>query len=160
VETNDDVDATAWLDTIMDDINSEAEKGRVLIADTLDEVADWMGASRETVHSTIKEYNEYCRCGYDNDFLKDPEYLCPIVKPPFYVFTGYQGVDTCIGGIPVNHRQEVLREDRTPIPGLYAAGVCTSGWMGFTYGYFGSCMSYVIYSGYAAGENASKHIKE
>lgn len=76
-------------------------------------------------------------------------------KPPFYVFRGPTGIDTVIGGLKIDRRLRVLdREDRH-IPGLYAAGVAASGWLAHNYGFYGSEMSFTIYSGRTAGRNAA-----
>ena len=76
----------------------------------------------------------------------------PLVKPPYYVFVAYQGIDTCIGGIRVNHKLQVVDRDCYPIDGLYCAGVAAGGWCSKGYGYFGSEMSFVLCSGLMVGE--------
>jgi fumarate reductase flavoprotein subunit len=151
---------TSWLDTVDEDIRSEAEEGRVKIADNLDEIAKWIGCNPDTLKTTILEYNTYCRNQYDAEFLKDPQYLFQILQPPYYAFKGQSGIDTCIGGLRINHRLEVLNKALVPIKGLFAAGVATSGWLGIGYGYYGSEMSFTTYSGYAAGENAAKFVAQ
>ena len=71
---------------------------------------------------------------------------------------GLQGVDTFIGGIKVDHNQRILREDWTPIMGLYGAGTGTGGWVNTGYGYPGTCFGYSMYSGYSAGSNAAEYV--
>lgn len=81
-----------------------------------------------------------------------------MARLPYYVFRAYQGIDTCLGGLRVNHHQQVMTRALYPIPALYAAGVLAGGWVGRNYGFFGSEMSFVTYSGYAVGENAAAEI--
>lgn len=151
--------ATAWLDRIPEDIQAEAEAGRIYICQTLEEVAKAIGAKDlAVVEQTILEYNQYCAQGYDYECLKDSRYLMPLTTPPYYVFVAYQGIDTCIGGIRVNHKLEVLDQELYPIKGLYCAGVAAGGWCSKGYGFFGSEMSFVLCSGLMVGEAVSRDI--
>jgi 3-oxosteroid 1-dehydrogenase len=60
-----------------------------------------------------------------------------------------------IGPVMVNHHFQVLRaSDDKPIPGLYAGGAVTSGWMGHDYELWGANLSY----GMASGRIAADHI--
>jgi len=152
-------DLTAWLDTVDRDIRSEEEAGRVKIASSLDEIAEWIGTKPDTLKQTVSQYNTYCKNGYDDDFLKDPQFLLPINTPPYYAFKGFSGVDTFNGGLRINHRQEVLNKKLYPIKGLFAAGVVAGGWCAIGSGFAGAEMSFTTYSGYAAGENAAEFIK-
>ena len=152
-------DLAMWLDKLEDDFKEEAKNGKVKICDTLDEVAEWIGARPDTLKQTVKRYNEFCEAGYDADFLKIPEFLWPLTTPPYYVFEGQQGIDTCIGGITIDHNMRVLDTNLRPIKNLYAAGVCTSGWVNNGYGYFGTCMSLSFFSGWYAGWAAAENAK-
>ncbi len=152
-------DRTAWLDMLEDDFKVEAERGKIKICQTLDAAAEWIGAEPNILKDTIEKYNSFCRDGYDADFLKDPQYLWPLTKPPYYVFEGLQGIDTCVGGITIDHNMRVLNKDSYPIKNLYAAGVCTSGWANNGYGFFGTCLSLTSFSGWYAGKAAAENIK-
>jgi predicted oxidoreductase len=55
---------------------------------------------------------------------------------------------------------EVLNKELNPIKNLYAAGVVAGGWCGYGYGFWGSEMSFTIYSGYAAGKYATDNFRE
>lgn len=150
--------ATKWLDHIVDDIDKEIAAGRIFKCDSYAEMAQAIGCSEDSIQKTIKDYNRYCEQGYDDEFLKDPDYLFPLTEFPMYVMVGKQGIDTPIGGLRIDHNQRVVTPDVKPIPSLYGCGILTGGWMGRNYGFFGSEMSYVTYSGYAAGENAAREI--
>ncbi len=147
-----------WLDDLDKSIPAEEKKGRAKVANTWDEIAKYIGCDPSTLKNTIKEYNSYCENNYDAEFLKDPEYLLPLTTPPYYAMQGYSGIDTCIGGIKTNHKLEVVDKKEAPIKGLYATGVGVGNWLSVGYGPFGSCFSFVTYSGYAAGKNAADFV--
>jgi len=141
-----------WLDHLEEAIQSEAKQGRIKIANTLDEIAEWMGADPAILKATTERYNYFCEIGYDADFLKEKRWLMPLKEPPYYAFIGLQGVDTVVGGIRINHRMEVLNRELRPIGGLYSTGVATSGWLGPGYGFPGSELSFSVYSGHTVGK--------
>lgn len=58
--------------------------GKVVVADTLDELAQKMGVPVEAFKATVARYNELAAKGHDDDFGKRPELLTPIQKGPFY----------------------------------------------------------------------------
>jgi fumarate reductase flavoprotein subunit len=149
---------TAWLDTVDKDIQAEEKAGRLKIAQSLDEIAQWIGCDPQTLKTTIADYNSCCRNHYDADFLKDPQFLLPLTTPPYYAIKGFSGIDTCIGGLRTNHRLQVLNNNLDPIKGLYAAGVVVGNWLGLGYSYMGSEMSFTTYSGWAVGKNAAEYV--
>jgi fumarate reductase flavoprotein subunit len=55
----------------------------VLIADTIEELAEKMGVEREVLVDTVKRYNELCAKGKDEDYYKPKKYMLPIEKAPF-----------------------------------------------------------------------------
>jgi len=130
----------------------------IRIADTWEEIADWMGTDPDILKSTITEYNIVCKKSYDPIFGKDRRYLVPLQTPPFYAIKmGVDYLDT-IGGIKINERMEVLDKKGVPMPGIYAAGIDTGGWVGDTYCIrtTGTTFAFAINSGRIAGENAVK----
>lgn len=144
----------------MDEKGSSA--GGEKIADTWDEIAEFIGADPKVLKETIKRYNAFCEKGYDNDFFKDEKYLRPLNTPPYAAIRGTHGCQTTFGGIKINHRTEVLNQQDIPIKGLYAVGDCAGSWAPLTYShrYPGSAGSFAICSGFIAGESAAKYIKE
>jgi fumarate reductase flavoprotein subunit len=115
-----------------------------------------MGADPATLQETVTEYNTCCKQGYDKAFVKDPKYLLPLERPPFYAVRGMAVLLDTIGGIRINERMEVLDNQNNAIPGLYAAGVVTSGWESEVYcsELSASAFGFAINSGRIAGENA------
>ena len=152
-------DPDTWRTRVLDHFQFEADRGIAKICQTLEEVAEFIGCPAETLKETVEQYNGYCHRGYDEDFLKRREFLEPVEKAPFYVIRGESGIDTCLGGLKINNHQEVVNKDGVAIPGLYAAGVMCSGWFNNLYAFFGSEMSFVLYSGRAAAKEAVAKIK-
>lgn len=148
-----------WIDKLDEGFVHEQEAGRAKIANDFDEIAEWIGCDKDTLRNTIEEYNAACDAGHDSRFMKDPYYLMAIRKPPFYAVAGPSGVDTFIGGVQIDESFHVLNNDDDPIPGLYAAGVVASGWLGNFYGNPGSEMSFTLYSGQNAGKIAFEETK-
>jgi fumarate reductase flavoprotein subunit len=141
-------------------LQSAAERGKVKITDSWDEIAKWIGAEPETLRDTIDEYNSFCNNGYDALFTKKPEYLMPLRTPPYYAIRCGMRFHGSIGGIKINHKIEVLNHEDNPIPGLYAAGVDTGGWESETYNInlSGHAFGFAVNSGRIAGENAAKYV--
>jgi fumarate reductase flavoprotein subunit len=76
---------------------------------------------------TVKAYNASCAAGEDKEFGKPSQFLRPIpMEGPYYAIYGGRFSEASMGGVTVNGNCQVLRNDGTPIPGLYAGGDCTS----------------------------------
>jgi fumarate reductase flavoprotein subunit len=146
-----------WFDKLRDDLKSEANAGRACICNTLEEAAAFIGCDVEALEETVSHYNNCCDNGYDDEFVKDPNYMTALNTSPYYVLAGPSGVDTFIGGLKIDHLQRVLDRDDRPIPGLFAAGVLTSGYLSTFYGFPGTENSYTLYSGQEAGYIATDY---
>ncbi|MGD1119712.1 MAG: FAD-dependent oxidoreductase [Dehalococcoidales bacterium] len=143
-----------------EELQVRAEKGELKIADSWEPIADWFGVDRQTLRTTIDEYNSACDVGYDAVFGKDRAYLQPLRTPPYYgVKCGTTYLNT-LGGIKINEHMEVIDTQGIPIRGLYASGVDTGGWTSDTYcaALPGTAFGYAINSGRIAGESAAAFI--
>jgi len=149
------------LPGLIKEIESLVKKDIVKISDSWEEMAAWMGANPEVLINTINEYNEACDRGYDPIFSKDRIYLQQICATPYYAFKCKTDILNTIGGIKINERMEVLNKDDNAIPGLYAAGVDTGGWMQETYNgdMSGSAYGFAVNSGRIAGENVAHYLR-
>jgi len=141
------------------ELQLEAERGTVKISDSWDEIARWMGADSKVLKATIEEYNEVCEHGYDPIFGKNRAYLKPLLIPPYYALRSTPGMLTTVGGLKINEHMELINKDDNPIPGLFASGNDTGGWVADTYNInlSGSTFGFAINSGRIAGENAAKY---
>jgi fumarate reductase flavoprotein subunit len=132
-------------------------------AGSIKELAAKTGINPVTLQQTIDAYNTYYDKGHDEMFAKNPKYLRPVRKPPFYAIRRIGFGYGTIGGIKINERAEAIDKESEPIPGLYAAGDCANGT--HTYDYplvyvlWGSTLGFAINSGRIAGENAATYVK-
>jgi fumarate reductase flavoprotein subunit len=112
------------LTDITGDINRLIAQGNkhVFIARDINEMAGQAGINPANLKSTVDEYNRYCEHKYDEQYTKNPKYLRPVIKPPFYGIRVYNTAYGTSGGIKVNGKTEVLTGKGETIPGLYAAG--------------------------------------
>jgi succinate dehydrogenase/fumarate reductase flavoprotein subunit len=135
------------------DNNAEIEKGWIIKADTIKELAAKIQMDAAGLEETIAKYNEYCRRGKDAEFDRRKESLLPIQTPPYYAT---ELALTCIntqGGPKHNGKAQTLDTEDKPIPRLYSAGELGS-FFGFLYP-GGSNIPEAIAFGRIAGENAA-----
>lgn len=99
----------------------------VVKADTLDALAERLGISPESLKKTVADYNRYAAAGRDSEQGKAGKYLRPREQKdgPWYAVYGQMFSECAAGGVQVNGRCQVLGDDGTPIPGLYAGGNAT-----------------------------------
>jgi len=154
--TDRSADQGIWLENIYNGVDREVKGNRGRVCNTIGELAEYIGCDSQTLEGSIERYNFYCERKYDNDFLKKTEFMLPVSTPPYYIFDGPGGIDTCVGGIYVNYDLRVVDKTEKPIPGLYAAGVCCSNWLNGGYAYYGSCLGFSLFSGQSAGINAAR----
>ncbi|MFI5495232.1 3-oxosteroid 1-dehydrogenase [Actinoplanes sp. NPDC051859] len=134
-------------------------------ATTLAELADRIGVPTPALSATVDRFNGFAATGHDDDFGRgdsaydryygDPRNkpnpcLGPISKPPFYAFQVVPGDLGTKGGLRTDEHARVLREDGTPIPGLYAAGNASAAVMGRSYAGAGATLGPAMTFGYLA----------
>ena len=127
-------------------------------ADTPDELASMLGIKPETLRQTLAEYNEDCERGHDRLFGKPAAALIPLNKGPYYALKFRPILIDTIGPIVINDRMEVLDPNHEPIPGLYAAGVVTSGSQGRDYTLHGAALGFSLFSGRFAGTYIAEYL--
>lgn len=101
---------------------AEIEKGWIVKADTVAELAEKIGRDPEALQATIDRYNELCEKGVDEDFGRDPEKMAKIEKGPFYAVAITPTLVATTGGAKRDTAGHVLDWNENPIPGLYEAG--------------------------------------
>lgn len=115
--------ATYVTDTNNEEIERLAEEGKVVFkGETIEEAAEKAGLDPQVVADELAKYNGYCAEGVDKDFEKDASALIALEDGPFYIFETIPNVKNTYGGLVIDDGARVLREDGTPIRGLYAAG--------------------------------------
>ena len=138
------------------------EYSTVYAADTLEELAEIVGYDEEATANFIEEvehYNEMCEAGYDSDWGCDPQNLFPIKDAPFFASFGTTGGNPSGGlcqhaSVCTDGSYRVLYGDKTPIPGLYAAGNNCGQRYGIQYHTptAGNSCGSALTSGYCCGE--------
>ena len=109
------------LKTLPEDLEKAIAQGWAVKADTIEECAKFFGMPK--LAETVKDYNAYCEAGKDEEYFKNPTFLKPITKAPYYVVEYEPSAWGTLGGVRTDSCLRVLRNDLTPIKGLYAAGV-------------------------------------
>ncbi|HME49829.1 FAD-binding protein [Mycobacterium sp.] len=98
--------------------------------ETVEEMEQALGIPKGKLVASLNRYNENAARGEDPDFHKQPEYLAPQDKGPWGAFdlslgkAMYSGFT--VGGLATNVDGQVLRQNGSVVPGLYAAGACAS----------------------------------
>lgn len=110
-------------DEILATVEAEVEQGKTAWkADTLEALADLIGVDKNNFLTEVEHYNKMCEAGEDTQFEKEQVFLFPIKQPPFYATKVEAVILVCVGGLKVNGDLAVLKEDGTPIDGLFATG--------------------------------------
>ena len=104
------------------DNSVELEKGWIIKADTIEDLAEKIGRDPATLRATVDRYNEMCAKGVDEDFGRDIETMAPIEEGPFYSVELTPCVVATTGGAVRNPKSQVLDWNENVIPHLYTAG--------------------------------------
>lgn len=101
------------------------------VGETWAEIEAELGIPTGELQHTLEAYNRCAAMGVDPCFHKQPEWLQPLVEPPFAALSfdlqDYPPVTFTLGGLMTLPGGEVLDQAGAPIPGLYAAGRVTCG---------------------------------
>lgn len=109
--------------TSVADVEKAAASGKLLKADTLEELIEKMDLPMDAALASIRRYNDLSQQGDDEDFGKKPSRMFPVVKAPFYAnkLTPAPLLVT-VSGLMSDADAHALGEDGLPVPGLYVAG--------------------------------------
>jgi succinate dehydrogenase/fumarate reductase flavoprotein subunit len=98
--------------------------------ETVEEMEKALGIPDGNLVATLNRYNENAARGEDPDFHKQPEYVAAQDKGPWGAYDLSLGKAMysafTLGGLATSVDAQVLREDGSAVPGLYAAGACAS----------------------------------
>lgn len=146
------------------------ELARISIAgtgDSWEEVESELGMPQGTLSATMAYYNRHAHEGRDPLFDKQPPYLKAMDQGPFVAlelnFAGSFFSFFTLGGLRTSTDAEVLDRGGQPIPGLYAAGRCTSGLPAWGHGYssglsLADCTFFGRQAGLKAAGAATMHL--
>ena len=148
-----------WYIACSNDPNPTVQYGMTLdstlSAETVEELAEKMGADPETLAATVTRYNELCDKGVDEDFGKPSEYLTKL-EGPYYAIQMNPVLTVTFGGINTDTASHVLDKEGNVIGGLYAAGeTAFVGIFGSEYPSCGVAIGSSVHYGRLAGQNAA-----
>jgi 3-oxosteroid 1-dehydrogenase len=138
-------------------------------ADTIRGLAQECDIDPAGLEAEIARFNGFADKGIDEDFKRghsahnkafgDPTNkpnasLARIEKGPFYAVKIWPLDVGTSGGLVTDEYARVMREDGTPIPGLYAAGNATAPVVGRSYPGAGASIGGGITFGYVAAKHA------
>ncbi|MGW5074464.1 FAD-dependent oxidoreductase [Rhodococcus sp. NPDC004095] len=125
------------------------------VAETALELESEIGLPAGSLQATVEVYNRHAANGEDPLLGKKPEWVKPIGSPIAAIdLRGMTGGFT-LGGLRTSVDSEVLHVSGQPIPGLFAAGRCTSGVCAGGYA-SGASLGDGSFFGRRAGQSAAK----
>lgn len=147
------------------------DSGYMKQAGTIGELAEQCRIPADSLRTEVERFNGFAHAGRDEDFrrgegayaryLGDPTHkpnpsLGTIEQAPFYAVAYYPcDVGTC-GGLVTDEHARVLRQDGTPIPGLYACGNSTASVCGPSYPGAGASIGASLTFGFIAARHAAR----
>jgi succinate dehydrogenase/fumarate reductase flavoprotein subunit len=134
------------------DNQAEVERGWVLSASSIGELARKCGMEPSVLTETVQRYNASAADGYDPDFQRPASTMSPLEGPTYYAVQLWPGGPNTQGGPRRNADSQVMRVTGEPIPGLYSAGELGSIY-GMLYPSGGGNISECLAFGRVAGRN-------
>ena len=126
------------LDEVEKELEAYIKQGKLIKADSLEELADGLGIDKENFLATAARYNELYEQGYDDDFGKDAFRLSALKKAPFYGIK-LGGIMLCtMDGMQIDTNGQVIGQDDKPIEGLFCIGNDSGRYYTSTYPNFGA----------------------
>ncbi len=146
-----------WVDRNGAKVGDMIELGRVVPADTLEELATKLKMPVENLKASIDNYNAVVRgekkdpLGFQANNKADRE----MTEGPWYACQKVPTVHHTMGGLQINKDAQVLDVNGKVIPGLYAAGETTGGIHGSNR-LGGNAIADLMVFGRTAGMNAAQ----
>jgi 3-oxosteroid 1-dehydrogenase len=143
-------------------------------SDTIPGLARACGIDPGGLERTVARFNAMADAGVDKDFGRGASEvdraggdrahrpnpcLGALRKPPFYAIALYPGDAGTCGGLLTDEHARVLREDGTPIEGLYAAGATSASVMGRVYPGGGSSLGPALVFGFVAADHVASNAR-
>lgn len=104
------------------DNSAEIEKGWILKADSIEDLAKQMGYEPEKIKATVNDFNLMVDSGKDTQFNRDITTMSKIENGPYYAVQLTPALVSTTGGAVRNTSSQVLDWNNEPIPNLYEAG--------------------------------------
>ncbi len=152
----------SWLiiDQAMVDASSVIQgyikNGYTVTGETYEALAEAMGVDATAFAATMEKWNACVEAGKDEEFGRT-SFANPLNTAPYYAIKVTAGVHHTMGGLTINVNTEVLAEDGSVIPGLYAAGEVTGGVHGANRLGGNAVADFTVF-GRIAGQQASAYV--
>ena len=152
----------SWLviDQAMVDASSVIQgyikNGFTVTGETYEELAKAMGVDEAAFAATMEKWNACVEAGEDAEFGRT-SFANPLNTAPYYAIKVTAGIHHTMGGLTINANTEVLAEDGSVIPGLYAAGEVTGGIHGANRLGGNAVADFTVF-GRIAGQQASAYV--
>jgi succinate dehydrogenase/fumarate reductase flavoprotein subunit len=152
-------DSKSVTSSLQSTIQGMLQTGEVTSANTIADLAATFGADPTRLGAAVDRYNQLITNGADTDFNKPAAALGPKNDTaPYYACESPPDYLVGIHGPLTNTSMQVLDTNNDVIPGLYAAGNCTSGFFGDGYPmhlFGGLAKGHALTTGRLAGLNAA-----
>lgn len=109
------------------------EKGFLMKADTIEELAEKLHLPVDALKATVERYNGFVKNGNDLDYGKEPFRLSPVDKPPFYGAKNTGDILCTMDGIVIDTNMNAIDTEGNAIPGLYVIGNDSGAYFANTY---------------------------
>lgn len=127
---------------------------------TVEDVAKLAGIPADTLKDTISRYNSFVRAKEDKDFQRPVEYMKAEISEtgPYYIVEQKPRFATTMGGVCTDDHLNIVKQDGSVIPNLYAAGELVGGVMGDD-SPAGANVGWALTSGRVAADAIAKALK-
>ena len=130
-------------------LDAMVEAGKACTADTIEELAELIDVDAVNLQQTLDRWNADMEEGVDTLFGRATG--LEKIEGPYYAYEeGFVNLGA-IGGLKINLNCEVQHVCGGSIPGLYAAGMASAGWVGPFYPGSGTALLGSIHFGRKAG---------
>lgn len=104
-----------------DDNSDEVERGWIIKADTLEQLAEKTGINAQNLTATVAQYNQAC-AEETADNMQRSLYMQPIQEGPFYALEACMSLINTQGGPVHDGKHRVIDHAGNPIKRLYSGG--------------------------------------
>ncbi len=137
-------------------IEKYIKEGIVVEANSIEELAEKIGVDAAGLTQTMQDYAAAQESGTDSAFARASMEL-PLTQAPFYAALTVPAIHHTMGGVKINTEAQVLKEDGTAIPGLFAAGEVSGGVHGANR-LGGNAVTDIVVFGRIAGSKAHQYV--
>ena len=145
-----------------EDYRRAEETGAIRIANSIESLADIIGASVDTINKSLEEIYNFSNTNLSCPFGRVFENKKELRGPPFYLVKVTGALFHTQGGIVVNNQARVMRSDGSKLPNVFASGGAAVGVSGTGVdGYLsGNGLLTAMTLGYLAGRSAGEQVNK